>query len=147
MRRSVGDLDVHVWLGRVARVAALRQHLAGYDLVADADPNRPAPQMDQRHKRLAVAQADDDVVAGDRLDAGPDTCGLTEGVRNQRELRTPPFVVALAVARPHDDTVPGREDRPPVPDVALDRLGGEQRPPVPTAGGSVAVVTPTKSMA
>ena len=74
------------------------------------------------------------------LDAGPETRGLTEGVRNQRELRTPPFVVALAVVRPHDDTVPGREDRPPVPDVALDRLGGEQRPPVPTAGGSVAVV-------
>jgi MftR C-terminal domain len=103
--RVVHELEMQVRLGRVARVPAGRQLLAGGDPVARPHPDRPTAQVGQGGVDL-VAQVEHDVVAEDP--ARPEQLAKEEAFFAEDER-------LLAVI---DETLDGAPDGEPVLDLA-----------------------------
>ena len=134
-------------LGRVAGVATVRDSLPSRHLVTDCQPQRTRSERGEGDEHAGVRQRDDQVVACQGRHTLAQSGGLTERIRHQCQLRPAPGMIGLAIVDPDDDTIAGRQNRSSVGEEPLRRLGGEYGAPVTPVGGTVAVVTPMKSMA
>jgi len=136
----VHRLHVQVRLRGVARVAALRQRLAGRHGRPGADAQGAAPQVHQSDVRAAARGGEDHAVAGHGIRPRPHPRRLSEHVGQEGQLRAAAGMVGLAVVHGDDHAVGRCEDRAAEGEEALGRLAGQRGAPVAARGRPSALV-------
>jgi hypothetical protein len=96
---------MHMRLGRVARVAAVRDRLTRRHVLTDGNTNGAGLQVHESNEYAFVTHRDDQIVASDRSHSLPKPCRLAQRIWHQSQLRPPPNMITLAIVHGDDDAV------------------------------------------
>ncbi len=120
----ISHLHMHVGLGAVTGVPAFSDQVAGLHPLSRVYPDRALPQMRKQDEGAVGCCGDHHVIAGHSPDALADPVCLAQHVRHERELRTAPLMIWLAVKNSCHSPGQGSEDGLSEPD---ERFGAFRR--------------------